>query len=437
MTDSIHKEKLYRLDKPATIGNNSLPTGAMFIQRKAYTKLVGEWYPHPYLLDFWYDRPFHSKVDRKCNSVYISETNLKQVFPLETTGFEKQSHFVADFVADAYHDFQFYIKNKLKDSGSTLHNVKPRIGWISANKLHHQWINATYKAFSTIYINEGNRSRRIKSFGTFMKVFYEFIGPTLGDTPFTKSGFIASKYYPKFGGGLMLETALENHADDLTKHLRYFRDPYFDLYKDIAKDFGFKLDKNAPWRLIADIESPRMQKYIIQYGVNEENLFNQYYYKSYIYDIETMKINLLAFYNSYITASPFYKILKSCPTGETAGGFPSFVTKQTIVSRKPITMAELNHQYGELYWLMLYFEIRMKEIKVSVSKAKFNDITNKVTKMNKMFDFPTALDYTNDIIRKNWAKRIFKDEKEAKAQSIAPEGSIPIGGGASGGGISY
>ena len=73
----------------------------------------------------------------------------------------------------------------------------------------------------------------------------------------------------------------------------------------------------------------------------------------------------------------------------------------------------------------------MKEINVGVSKAKFNDIKNKITKMNKMFDFPTALDYTNEIIRKKWAKRMFKEEEgiTTEPQSTTAESSISTGGG--------
>ena len=36
------------------------------------------------------------------------------------------------------------------------------------------------------------------------------------------------------------------------------KDPNFEFYRNSAKNFGFFVDKNAPWRLVANLRSPKI-----------------------------------------------------------------------------------------------------------------------------------------------------------------------------------
>ncbi len=60
--------------------------------------------------------------------------------------------------------------------------------------------------------------------------------------------------------------------------------------------FGFVVDKNAPWRIYADLDSPAMQVYMDSYGIDDVNhVFRSAYYKTYLTDMEVLKTYFLDF----------------------------------------------------------------------------------------------------------------------------------------------
>lgn len=63
------------------------------------------------------------------------------------------------------------------------------------------------------------------------------------------------------GGGLMLEIddAQYNNNEEYKVEMYHLNDDY-DLFRQIAYKHGFKTDKNIPWRLYLDLNSPRFIK---------------------------------------------------------------------------------------------------------------------------------------------------------------------------------
>ena len=49
------------------------------------------------------------------------------------------------------------------------------------------------------------------------------------------------------------------------------------------KKFGFMADINYPGRIVADIGSPAMQEYMSIYGVQFNDVFEQYFYNLMLY----------------------------------------------------------------------------------------------------------------------------------------------------------
>src|SRR3990167_10918185 len=65
------------------------------------------------------------------------------------------------------------------------------------------------------------------------------------------------------------------------------------------------IDKNAPWRLVADIESPAMSNYLKKYNLTSTpNVFNNLYYESFMTDIDVLKVYIIQFYNSLVNNEP-------------------------------------------------------------------------------------------------------------------------------------
>ena len=70
-----------------------------------------------------------------------------------------------------------------------------------------------------------------------------------------------------------------------------------DLVTNAEKTSGFYVDKNAPWRFFADVNSVSMKEKMAAYGYTSmENMFDTVYYKAYFYDMEVLKTYLISFY---------------------------------------------------------------------------------------------------------------------------------------------
>jgi len=149
---------------------------------------------------------------------------------------------------------------------------------------------------------------------------------------------------------------------------------------------GFMIDKNAPWRLVADVKSPEMKEYMAVYGITPENLFSYYYHKAYNLDLDYLKTHLVQVYNSYVDAYPIFKEDKII-NGHNVS---------TQIQRLPVTPDDIEKKYHLNFWLEKYIIMRNIEEKNKYSKPRLAMIIKKAKNLNKHFDIYRALEYTNN-----------------------------------------
>jgi hypothetical protein len=222
----------------------------------------------------------------------------------------------------------------------------------------------------------------------------ELVNVMAPHAPITKSAYILSNRFTPLASGLIIELSKDPHGEDINKQRRWTDDPNFAFYRASAKNFGFLLDKNAPWRLVADINSAAMAKYMDSYGVTGKDLFETYYYKCHFYDIEALKIYLIEMYNAYVIAYPHAKEIRTKQKGP--GGIK---TVSRLINRMPTDIAAVDGQYSPEFWLKTYYYIRLREMTTSFDPVKFNKELEKIFQTKKKFDFDRALEYINNRIR--------------------------------------
>ena len=67
-------------------------------------------------------------------------------------------------------------------------------------------------------------------------------------------------------------------------------DKHFLQMQNIANGYGFMVDKNAPWRFTADLESPQMRARMQAKGfASLQQMFDAYYYKTHLYEVDSIK----------------------------------------------------------------------------------------------------------------------------------------------------
>ena len=380
-------------------GKNGLNSIASYVFRQHY-KHSG--YPERASvpsIDLWYKKPLFGKVDPAGNAIFLSETNLKQL-----RSDKDETIFAIDFVADAFTDLQKHFlkasfQRKIKTQNSPYIRLNPESGWLGVNNIYHKYVNALYNAFVEHYLNQKGLQRKIENFDDFISAFLMFMrasGPTF---PFTRTNFILSTYCPNTISGFIIDLQKKGCSMDFIKTEYFIRDENFTFFRESAKNFGFMVDKNAPWRLVADVSSPKMRQYMAKYGGWDTagEMTDTYFYTSYLLDIKIMKIYLIDFYNAYVagrpyTARPVQHVRKGKP-----GSLGAIVnTRIKKIFRYQVTQEQVDAFYDTTFWLKIYMTLGMYERGEEWEAYKFNNRLKKVIQAYKKVDFKTALGYIND-----------------------------------------
>jgi hypothetical protein len=352
--------------------------------------------PEP--IDFWYDKPFFGKYDLDGNAMYLSETNLKQLGAPSSN----ETFFAADFVADAFQDLQLHFTKALAqrklDPDFKLAKLSPSQAWLSATNLHHDFVMKVYEVFVGTYIQNNNLHYQIESFEDFVNYFMFFMRDNATTMPFTRTGFISSKYCPQNICGLIIDMQSNNLGDDSKKVSDLLNKPSFSFYISSAKNHGFLVDKNVPSRLVADMSNPKMIEYMQRYNVdNAKDVLDKYYYKPYKRDVEALMINLVEFYNGYVKSRPYAsKVMRRySDTDAGAVGLQKSKTLTLNKFRHPINRHHVRSQYTLDEITEIYFLIRTYEIDSKMSDDKKRHVLETAVKRGKIFGFDNSITYIN------------------------------------------
>jgi len=352
--------------------------------------------PEP--IDLWYDKPLFGKYDLDGNAIYLSETNLKQL----STPSSNETFFAIDFVVDAFHDLQLHFTKALAqrklDPDFKLAKLSPAQSWLSATNLHHDFIMKIYEVFIGTYIQNNNLHCRIETFDDFLNFFMLFMRDYAITMPFTRAGFIGSKYCPQHISGLIIDMENSNLGDDKKKVSDLLAQPSFSFYISAAKNHGFLVDKNIPSRLIADMSNPKMIEYMQRYNVsNTEDVLKRYFYRPYKRDVEAMLINLVEFYNGYVKTRPYASKVVRRYADEDIGSVTGKKSKTMTINkfRNPISRHHVRDNYTLDDITNIYFLLRTYELNSKMSEFAKRDIMETALKRRRVFGFDSAISFIN------------------------------------------
>ena len=294
-------------------GSNSLNSREIFAQRKKYQlihpdasmgdlegKKLDEFFTYlgsevavgrAMPISFWTaGQAAYGRIDSNKNYIYPKEFYYKQV---NNTNNSSESVFVLNFVADAFEDLMKYIKIEKKkflaEDDFLSNDIQPVRGLQLLAPLHTNIVNAHYEAFKTMLIENSKLNSGVIDFESFLDHFLNTYGSlALKEYPLGRTGLLQSNKISPNASGLCLELSKEDHDKDQPKKEKYLNSPNYHFYTAAAAQFGFMVDKNAPWRLVANIYSPKMRPYIQKYfqnysneGWTTSNLDHSHYYMGY------------------------------------------------------------------------------------------------------------------------------------------------------------
>lgn len=199
-------------------------------------------------IDLWYDVPYYGKVDREGILKTPKSNLLKNSAKNNITSF--------DFVIQAYEEMKFFLQ---RGSSQGRTNLRSLLGDFKVKRSFEdsttEYLNYSLAVMNTFNDYIVRTEKKIIDLEGYINEFLKFLR-------FSKGLF---SYYSIFAGfktsiratGLAIELTTSSHDNDIEKN-NFFKNPEFYKYVQTAANFGFRINKNAPWMLIADLNSEPM-----------------------------------------------------------------------------------------------------------------------------------------------------------------------------------
>ena len=402
------------------LANNSQNAAVIFEERKFYRDEVYKSFifQEDNLIDFWNRVDYYGRIDKKGMPIICNERYLKAI-----TSVKGDSNPLAmNFVADAFDDFSTAM-NRLRQTSpgtvseeSLLFPVEAVSGWTSPREGYANWMSNYFDVYANTYLKiRQEESNRITSFAGFVDSLFNFIQDNLADIPIAFSSYVLSRWSPITTNGLVIDVYEGNSSDDKSKFESFLTDPNYEIYRRLAREHGFLVDKNIPWRLVANLNHPHMLKKQKLNGFfgdknNLDQIFKLGYTNPHREDIELLRIHFGGFYRALIESFPEVVSYKEtiCNGKRTV---KTIKTKREPLKDAFYANGQLNknssyiREYGDLFWLRayLYFklyevtsgEITLKEVDSRMSRYydiyRVRGFTKVVDEINTMTFFRTTL----------------------------------------------
>ena len=245
-------------------GTNDLGARSIFVERQRYDQAI---FPNQMIPNFfrtWTDDRFYGIVDSKGNAV---EPDTRQLKPLYYPADSQRLSYAMNFVADAWKDFADNVRSLAQQNiiyrSSPWANLSAVKAWTSIEPSYRKYImEEVYPIFRNRFMAIENNDVSVRNLKTFMDRFDIFVQSImLKGGPLSLSGWIEGSYTPLYASGLIIEIADDRYSEDLPKAQK-FADDNFALIARLAYQYGFAIDKNIPWRLVADLRNPAMREYM-------------------------------------------------------------------------------------------------------------------------------------------------------------------------------
>jgi len=357
------------------------------------------------LIDFIAEKMMYGRVSRRFVPIIVPEKS-KNLKSLNITVAQEKNMWALNFVVDAFNDLeqQFRkaaIAKKIDTKDPYLTNIKVYKAYENPRVRYQQYMNqlkATYRALS----NFRPPIYKIENFDDFTEFLVKSAKTSGRRNPFTFPAFVKSRKCPITVSGLAIEIANLDISNDDRKVQAFISSNNWQFFVNAAATYGFMVDKNVPWRLVADIGSSPMIQYATRYRLNSTNqVLNFAYNSAHLSYYNTFKARLLNMYN--FVKPQFIQYTEEC-------------NGRTMMRRKkPVnyqSLSRLEDIYPESYFIKLYCNIRFEEEESEFTEnerrllvddvlevAKARNATKAISQfeiiLNKPFDYQGSLGYYN------------------------------------------
>lgn len=310
-----------------------------------YKNLVNFLFAEKYL----YGRVSRNYIPIELN---LNATSLKS---LPTTNQSDANGFQAlNFVADAFNELNTQFRKKVM-AGQISANDQ-YLTTLEVNKAYESprgQYTGYFKSVKTFIIETFEaREYKFKNFQEFIAHFETILPEIVAIGPFSYPAFVKSRLCTMEATGLVIDIASLDSTNDEQKINRFKNSPNWEFYLNACRSYGFSVDSNNPWRLVADLGSPEMIQYARRYShLSTDSVLSFCYAPAHVTFYENFVNLFLELYNA--TKSDYVEN-EYCQSGRT-------ITR--VVRPFNYTMETLMANFSKADFLKLYMNIRLTEEK--------------------------------------------------------------------------
>lgn len=386
-------EKLLKnFDKDESInGKNSDNSVDIFNKRTLYKELAYTYRPITLtavnlfpIRDFQkYENIFYGRVNMEFEAVIP-----KKIF-IEPIGDE--GNYAFSFVANAFLDLQEDIKRdvqigKIPDNVPFISKMKAHKSYDDINVSYNNWYISAIQGSFIQYVSQFHDIKDIIDFDSFIKIYEKHlhvIADQAGEINF--SSFCMGSLSNIRNSALVVEISDLDFSKDASK-INFANSIYFSYYVKKAEKYGFFVDYNAPWRLVANLASPVMARRGNYAGLH--SFFSKYYEKAQKLDIKVLKNSAFLIYSRFVDLYPTFKVKKIMPNG---------CIKEDFIIRQKLSRQEFDQKYTDRYWLKFYIDLKNTEKNLDFSRTELEMIKKRAIEYEKYVDFNRSLSYINRV----------------------------------------
>jgi len=246
-------------------GSNRSNAKKIFNERTKYSEYIFPDFLASNFIKTWTNDRFYGTINTYGVAVAPDLRRLKTLqFAQEGVG----NQYALDFVADAWHDLALRLRD-LADNNIIYRDSpwsKPFVqkAWTSVSDQYDEYMRSIiYPVFFDQFMQSDGNNAKVRNIDTFIDLLGNFVKNILMRSgPLTLSGMIESQRSPVYASGLVIEISPDAYDDDFNKAYK-FGDANFTFVAKVAAQYGFSIDKDIPWRLVADLRNPAMLEYML------------------------------------------------------------------------------------------------------------------------------------------------------------------------------
>jgi hypothetical protein len=360
---------------------------------------------YPNLIDFTFaEKALYGKTSRNFIPI-VSNPNLITFKNFRSSADPRQRLQAIGFVVDAFEALAQQFK-KAEQSGK-IYSDDP---YLTNLKVYKSYKNnrTNYQSYQVNFINALKTNMNVNNiynFQTFIKELLTTVSIVTRSYPMSMPAYTKSRLNSLTNTGLALEIADEPYDNDDQKISQFINSKNWEFYVNACNSYGFMIDINAPWRLIADLDSEVMIGYATTYGFNSTDfvlaLGFQTTHNSYFNDLPRQ---LLSLYNELVPTH--------IPTYTECGS--------KIITTERYTIESLKEKFSNDFFLKFYFDLRFSEEENQFSVTEKQRIVKDCLQISKAQDNTTAIgrferfvnqpfDYRGSLSYLNKARKLRED----------------------------